>query len=61
MRTINTVPLKLHGHGFPRILEVRGEIYIPKKEFKQFNTEAEQRGEKHLLIRVMLLQEVYVN
>jgi DNA ligase (NAD+) len=39
VRTIKTVPLKLHGHGWPKVLEVRGEIVIPIKEFERLNAE----------------------
>lgn len=46
IRTIQSVPLKLRGHVFPKILEVRGEVYIPKEDFFEFNKAAEQKGEK---------------
>jgi len=39
VRTIKTVPLKLHGKGWPAVLEVRGEIVIPIKEFERLNAE----------------------
>jgi len=31
VRTIRTVPLKLHGKGWPKVLEVRGEIVIRRR------------------------------
>jgi len=46
VRTIRTVPLKLHGKGWPKVLEVRGEIVIPKKEFEKLNDEQLKQGGK---------------
>ncbi len=36
-RTIRSIPLRLHGEGFPNVLEVRGEIYWPQKAFTETN------------------------
>jgi len=46
VRTIPSVPLKLRGHGFPRTLEVRGEVYMPRAGFEALNEQARERGEK---------------
>ena len=46
VRTINNVPLTLRGDDFPRRLEVRGEIYIPKAGFEKLNRENRDKGEK---------------
>ncbi len=46
VRTIRTVPLHLQGEGWPDVLEVRGEIVIPKKDFERLNTEQLNRGDK---------------
>ncbi len=46
VRTIRTVPLKLHGKGWPKVLEVRGEIVIPKKAFEKLNAEQLKQGGK---------------
>src|SRR4030067_672677 len=46
VRTIRTVPLKLHGKGWPQVLEVRGEIVIPKKAFEKLNAEQLKQGGK---------------
>lgn len=46
VRTIESIPLRLQGNGWPRRLEVRGEIYIAKPTFNAMNAEAEARGEK---------------
>ncbi len=46
VRTIRTVPLKLQGNGWPQVLEVRGEVVIPKKDFEKLNAEQLRREEK---------------
>jgi len=46
VRTINTVPLHLHGKGWPKRLEVRGEVVIPKKDFETLNAEQAKKGGK---------------
>jgi DNA ligase (NAD+) len=46
VRTINTVPLKLRGSGYPAVLEVRGEIYISSADFEQLNARAAAKDEK---------------
>ena len=49
VRTIRAVPLKLRGTGWPALLEVRGEIYMPRAGFEAFNRKALERGEKPLV------------
>ncbi len=46
VRTIRTVPLRLRGEGWPAVLEVRGEIVIPKKDFERLNAEQLKAGGK---------------
>lgn len=46
VRTIKTIALKLRGSDWPKILEVRGEVYMPKKGFELLNRDAKKRGEK---------------
>ncbi len=46
VRTIRSIPLRLRGEGFPTVLEVRGEIYMPKIGFERLNKLARERGEK---------------
>ena len=46
VRTIEAVPLKLLGSGYPRILEVRGEVFMPKAGFEAYNKRAGEAGEK---------------
>ncbi len=45
VRTIRACPLRLHGEA-PRLLEVRGEVFMPIAGFERLNREAEGRGEK---------------
>ncbi len=49
VRTIRAIPLKLRGHGWPALLEVRGEIYMPRAGFDAFNRRAIELGEKPLV------------
>ena len=46
VRTIRSVPLRLRGEHVPPLLEVRGEVYMPKKGFEEWNRRARERGEK---------------
>ena len=46
LRTIKSVPLKLRGRGFPRVLEARGEVLMNVQGFERMNSELEARGEK---------------
>ncbi|MFY8134443.1 MAG: NAD-dependent DNA ligase LigA, partial [Aquimonas sp.] len=47
LRTIRAIPLQLRGH-WPSVLEVRGEVYMPRAGFHEFNQRALERGEKTL-------------
>ena len=46
VRTIDGVPLRLMGRGYPQSLEVRGEVFMPKAGFEAYNEMARQAGEK---------------
>ncbi len=46
VRTIQSIPLRLTGATYPRILEVRGEIFMPKKGFERLNQSQIAKGEK---------------
>ena len=46
VRTIASIPLRLRGGGYPAVLEVRGEIYLPRAGFEELNEAARQRGDK---------------
>jgi len=44
IRTIKSVPLKLIGKNFPSLLEVRGEVFIKKTDFKKLNENQMDKG-----------------
>ncbi|HEY5622750.1 MAG TPA: NAD-dependent DNA ligase LigA, partial [Gammaproteobacteria bacterium] len=46
VRTIPSIPLQLRGPSVPRVLEVRGEIFMPKAGFEAYNEKALEAGEK---------------
>ncbi|WP_305811192.1 NAD-dependent DNA ligase LigA [Photobacterium leiognathi] len=46
VRTIRAIPLKLQGTDWPARLEVRGEVFMPKKGFEALNEKALKKGEK---------------
>ena len=46
IRTIQSLPLKLHGTGYPATLEVRGEVFMPSAGFEEMNRRAAEKGEK---------------
>jgi DNA ligase (NAD+) len=45
VKTIRTIPLVLHGEGYPQEFEIRGEILMPWEVFDQLNKEREAREE----------------
>lgn len=47
IRTLRSVPLRLHAKAAPpAVLEVRGEVFFPLKEFERVNREREAEGEE---------------
>jgi DNA ligase (NAD+) len=48
LRTVRAIPLRLRGQGWPRVLEVRGEVIMLHKDFEAFNERARTTGEKPL-------------
>jgi DNA ligase (NAD+) len=44
IRTIRAIPLRLDG-DVPNLLEIRGEVYLPKKKFAALNEQREKEGE----------------
>jgi len=46
VRTIKSVPLRLLGDNYSELLEVRGEIYMPKDGFEKMNQDALAAGSK---------------
>jgi DNA ligase (NAD+) len=45
VRTINTIPKKLHGGGYPDDFEIRGEVFMHLKAFERLNNERVENGE----------------
>lgn len=45
IRTIRSIPLRLHLENPPPIVEVRGEAFLPLDVFQKINQEREQAGE----------------
>ena len=50
IRTHHDVPLKLKGRGYPQLMEIRGEVYMPFSGFEKLNEE-----------RVKATEPVYAN
>jgi DNA ligase (NAD+) len=48
LRTVKAIPLKLRGKGWPDVLEVRGEVYMPRADFETYNEHARLHGGKVL-------------
>ena len=46
LRTIGAVPLRLRGDGHPRLLEVRGEVFMTRSGFEGLNAGQRAAGEK---------------
>ncbi|MBT8100659.1 MAG: NAD-dependent DNA ligase LigA, partial [Gammaproteobacteria bacterium] len=46
IRTIPSVPLRSRGADVPPVLEVRGEVYMPKKGFEDLNRRMSDEGKK---------------
>lgn len=46
VKTIRSVPLSLHGKGWPAVLDVRGEVYWPRDAFDKHNAKREKAGEE---------------
>ncbi len=46
IRTIKSIPLRLRGNSWPKLIEIRGEVYMPKASFEVLNAEASKRNEK---------------
>ncbi len=48
LRTLKAIPLQLRGSGWPEVLEVRGEVYMPRADFEKYNEHARLHGGKVL-------------
>jgi len=44
IRTIGSVPARLSGGGFPAVLEVRGEVFLPVSAFEELNARLTEAG-----------------
>jgi DNA ligase (NAD+) len=60
VKTIRNLPKVLHSDQYeiPRLLEVRGEVLMPKSGFEKLNADQEAKVKKPLLILEMQQQEV---
>ncbi len=45
LRTVKSIPLKLFGENIPPSIEVYGEVYMKKSDFKKLNEERIKKGE----------------
>lgn len=45
VKTVRSIPLKLHGKDYPQRFEIRGEIVLPWTEFERLNKEREAQEE----------------
>ena len=48
LRQIKVIPQRLAGEGWPAVLEVRGEVYMPRADFEKYNEQARLHGGKVL-------------
>jgi DNA ligase (NAD+) len=48
LRTIKSIPLRLRSEAVPAVLDVRGEVFMPKAAFDKYNVWALANGEKTL-------------
>jgi DNA ligase (NAD+) len=46
LRTVRSVPLRLRSEHPPRLLEVRGEVLMYKRDFEALNARQREKGEK---------------
>ncbi len=46
LRTVKAIPLRLNTNDPPELLEVRGEVFIQKKDFEEFNKRRGESGEE---------------
>ena len=46
LRTVRAIPLRLNGGGAPGLLEVRGEVFMLKRDFEALNRDQRRSGGK---------------
>ena len=49
VRTIKSIPLRLRGEGYPDLVEVRGEVFMPKSAFEALNQRQRAKNEKEFV------------
>jgi DNA ligase (NAD+) len=49
LRTIRSIPLRLHADRAPRLLEVRGEVILYRRDFERLNARQRELGEKEFV------------
>ena len=49
VKTIRSIPLRLLGKGFPRVIEVRGEVFINHEDFISLNKRQRNAGLKEFV------------
>src|SRR5262249_17179389 len=45
LKTLPSLPLQLYGKNLPEVLEVRGEVFMPHKEFERLNKQRKEQEE----------------
>lgn len=46
IKTIRSIPLKLQGSDFPELFEIRGEVFIRRRDFDELNKQRLEAGEE---------------
>jgi DNA ligase (NAD+) len=46
LRTVRSIPLRIDGRKAPKLIEVRGEVLMTRKDFELINKRAAEAGEK---------------
>ncbi|MHB1353122.1 MAG: NAD-dependent DNA ligase LigA [Thiobacillus sp.] len=49
VRTVRTIPLRLHGDAPPAVLEVRGEVFMRRDDFERYNAQQRAAGKPTLV------------
>ncbi len=45
LKTLDDIPQYIKGRSFPDVIDVRGEVYLPRKDFEKLNAQREAEGE----------------
>ena len=49
LRTVRSIPLRLHGSRWPPVIDVRGEVLLWRSDFEKMNSRQRERGEKEFV------------